>query len=77
MDRRTWRAIAKELALSPQQIRIVEAILRGKQDKQIAAELGLSIPTVRTYLTRIFDRVEVEDRLRLVLRIFAMAQDLK
>jgi len=74
MDDVTWKSIAKQLALSPQQTRIVELILRGQQDKEIAAELELSIPTVRTYLSRIFDRTEVTDRLKLVLRIFAMAQ---
>ena len=76
MSQSTWQAIAKTLAFSPQQTRIVELILRGRQDKEIAAELGLSVPTVRTYLKRIFDRSDVSDRLSLVLRIFAMAQEL-
>jgi len=66
---------SRRLALSPQQIRIVELLLRNKQDKEIAAELGLSFPTVRTYLRRIFDRVGVEDRTGLVLHVFALAQD--
>lgn len=74
MNARTWRTVAKSLELSPQQTRIVELILQGKQDKQIAAELSLSVSTVRTYLTRIFDRTQTSDRLILVLRIFALAQ---
>lgn len=76
MDAATWQAIIDELALPPQQIRVVELILRGQQDKEIALLLDLSFPTVRTYLKRIFDRVEVSDRVGLVLRIFAMAQKL-
>ena len=76
LDQVTWQAIAKTLAFSPQQTRIVELILRGRQDKEIATELSLSIPTVRTYLKRIFDRIDVSDRLSLVLRIFSMAQEL-
>lgn len=76
MTPQTWRAVVIKLKLSPQQRLIVESILRGNQDKQIAGELGLSVATVRTYLTRIFERTGVRDRLNLVLRIFAMAQQL-
>lgn len=76
MSQSTWQAIAKTLALSPQQTLIVELILRGMQDKDIAVELGLKVSTVRTYNRRIFFRLNVENRLALVLRIFAMAQKL-
>lgn len=76
MSQQTWRAIAKALALSPQQTRIVELILRGRQDKEIATELCLQVSTVRTYNRRIFFRLDVGNRLSLVLRIFAMAQEL-
>lgn len=76
MDAAIWQSIADELALAPQQIRIVELILRGRQDKEIAADLGLSFPTVRTYLGRIFERTGSPDRMGLVLRIFARAQEL-
>jgi len=76
MDAAIWQEVANQLALPPQQIRIVELILRGQQDKEIASGLGLSFATVRTYLKRIFDRLEVSDRVGLVLRIFAMAQEL-
>ena len=74
MDETTWQEVACELALSPQQLRIVELILRGQQDREIAARLGVSFHTVRTYLKRIFDRAGVADRMALVLRVFALAQ---
>lgn len=73
LDDALWREVADALALSPQQARIVELILQGKQDKDIAADLKLSVPTVRTYLKRVFDRVGVGDRIQLVLRVFALA----
>ena len=76
MNAETWHSVAETLSLSPQQARIVELILCGKQDKQIASELELSVPTVRTYLKRIFDRTETSDRLSLVLYIFAIAQEM-
>lgn len=75
MDQATWKAVAKSLDLPSQQLRIVEEILCGKQDKEIAETLGLSFPTVRTYLKRIFDRVGVKDRVSLILVIFAKAQE--
>ena len=67
-----WRHIVHSLHLSPQQARIVSLILQGKQDKEMSAELGLNRYTIRTYLRRIFDRADLEDRMELVLHIFAL-----
>jgi len=75
LDGETWTGVVADLALSPQQARIVGLILRGMRDKQIAAELGLSVPTVRTYLSRVFVRVGVQDRVELILRVFTVAQE--
>ena len=65
-----WEQIVRELGLPPRQAKIVDLILRGLADKQIASELNLSFSTVRTYLERVFARLEVPDRIQLVLRIF-------
>lgn len=73
-DATTWKRVVELLGLSPQQARIVERLLCGMCDKQIALDLGLSVPTVRTYLGRIFDRLGVDDRVQLILRIFAEAR---
>jgi DNA-binding NarL/FixJ family response regulator len=72
-DLQTWQKVAKLLALSPKQERIVELILQGKQDRQIAHQMSISVSTVRTYLTRIYGRIEVPDRVHLILRVFSMA----
>jgi DNA-binding NarL/FixJ family response regulator len=68
-----WRDLVERLQLPPQQIRIVELILRNCCDKQIATELGLKVPTVRTYLQRTYMRLDVSDRVELVLRLFALS----
>jgi DNA-binding NarL/FixJ family response regulator len=68
-----WQQLMDALQLPPQQIRIVELILRNRCDKQIAATLGIKMPTVRTYMHRIYERLGVNDRLELVLRLFAMS----
>lgn len=68
-----WREIARELRLPPQQKRIAGLILRHQCDKQIAAILRIKVPTVRTYLGRMFDRLGVSDREQLILLIFRLS----
>jgi DNA-binding NarL/FixJ family response regulator len=71
-----WNELIATLKLSPQQTRIVELILRNYCDKQIAAELQLKVPTVRTHLSRIFTRLKIEDRGGLVLMLFAASHQI-
>ena len=68
-----WRAVVAALRLSPQQARIVELVLRGMCDKQIALTLELSEPTIRTYLQRIFVRTSTHGRMGLALRVLAVS----
>jgi DNA-binding NarL/FixJ family response regulator len=70
-----WEALLRVLALSPQQSRVVKLLFDGKRDKQIAAAMNLSVWTVRSHLTKIFDRVEVSDRAELVLKIFRLIRE--
>lgn len=65
-----WLELQQDLSLSPRQTQVVEQLLCGRSDKQIADELGLSVPTVRTHLGRLFVHFDVEDRCELILRIF-------
>jgi DNA-binding NarL/FixJ family response regulator len=75
LDQRAWDAVVRQLALAPQQERIVRLIMLSRSDKQIAAELGIALSTVRTYLDRVYANAGVDDRLRLVHRIYATAID--
>jgi DNA-binding NarL/FixJ family response regulator len=77
MDPCVWTGVKAALELSPQQARIVELLLRGMRDKQIAVAMELRVPTIRTYLNRIFKRLGVQDRLELVVRVFVTAQELR
>jgi DNA-binding NarL/FixJ family response regulator len=72
IDAGEWQTIAREIHLTPQQSRVVWLILHGKRDKQIAAELGLSVRTVREHLKIMFERLGVDGRVELVLLVFAM-----
>ncbi|MGD1275910.1 MAG: LuxR C-terminal-related transcriptional regulator [Tepidisphaeraceae bacterium] len=70
-----WAVLVRALNLSARQAKIVDLILQGKKDKEIAKELGLSKYTIRTYLNRIFSRLEVTDRLGLVVKVFARCRE--
>lgn len=65
-----WLELVNELCLSPRQAEVVECLFQGRADKQIAFELQISISTVRTYLSRLFSRFDVQDRHELVLYVF-------
>ena len=64
-----WVFVQKELALSPQQAQIVRYLLQAKGDKQIAREMGIAIATVRTHMGRLFQKLDVSDRVELVLQV--------
>jgi DNA-binding NarL/FixJ family response regulator len=59
--------IVNELSLPPRQAGVIRNLFLGHSDKQIARELKISVPTVRTHLSRLFSRFDVQDRVELVL----------
>jgi len=65
-----WLELVNELCLSTRQAEVVKCLFLGRSDKQVALELQISVPTVRTYLSRLFSRFDVKDRHELVLYVF-------
>jgi len=65
------------LELSGQQARVAEMVMRGLGDKEIAAELGIGKGTVRTYIARLFVKMNVQDRIGLVVRLFVLAMSME
>jgi two-component system, NarL family, response regulator DevR len=53
---------AGEEALSPQERRILEHVVEGKTNKQIAAAMGISDKTVKNYLSNAFQKLRVKRR---------------
>ncbi len=70
-----WDRVAQTLSFPPQEKQVVELLMSGLQDKEIAAEMCIGVPTLRTYLARIFNRAGVASRLQLVLRVFSLARE--
>lgn len=64
-----WSILFDELSLSPRQREVTQYLFSGLSDKQIAKELEIAIPTVRTHLTRLFSRFDVQDRNELILHV--------
>ncbi len=45
----------------------------GRTNAQIAAELFLSLPTIKTHLARVFEKVSVTNRVQLALLVHQAA----
>jgi DNA-binding CsgD family transcriptional regulator len=65
-----WETILGELSLSRRQKEVVRHLFSSLSDKQIAAKLNISVPTVRTHIGRLFARFHLQDRSELILRVF-------
>lgn len=52
--------------LSPRETEVLHLIARGLANKQIASELMISEPTVKSHVAHILDKLEVPDRTRAV-----------
>lgn len=66
---REWTTLGGGLGLSRRQTQIVRCVIRGNSDKQIARRFRMSASTVRTHLTRAFDKLNVRNRNELILFI--------
>lgn len=62
-----WHRVSRELNLSPRQGALAQSLLLGRSDKQIAREMGITVPTVRSHITRLFRKFDVSDRIELIL----------
>jgi DNA-binding NarL/FixJ family response regulator len=72
-----WEFVAHRLRLSRRQRQITELIVRAKKDKQIAAALGMNEWTLRSHITRVFNRLGIADRVELVVLVFGMVRKLE
>jgi DNA-binding CsgD family transcriptional regulator len=64
-----WREIAGSLRLSGRELQILRAIFDDRTESAIARELGISPCTIHTYCERLYRKLYVTDRVRLVLRV--------
>jgi DNA-binding NarL/FixJ family response regulator len=58
----------KPVQLSPREQAVVDGLARGWTYKQMAAELDISIDTIRTYIRRIYEKLHVQSRTEAVAK---------
>ena len=66
LDGSQIRAIAAEHGITPRELEIVELILKGRSNKQIADHLCIAHHTVKNHLYRLYQKLGVETRHELV-----------
>lgn len=70
LSQREWDHLTEAFALPPRQQEIVRLLFSGFGDKQIAAKLGIALPTVRTHMGRLFAKLGANDRSEVLLTLF-------
>ncbi len=63
---------AHSISLSKREKQVLEKILRGRSNPQIAQDTGVTLNTIDTYVRRIFDKLDVTDRTTAALRALAL-----
>jgi DNA-binding NarL/FixJ family response regulator len=56
-------------SLSERELQVLQALSRGHTYKQIAADLGISLGTVRTYIQRIYEKLHVHSHAEAVMKL--------
>jgi DNA-binding NarL/FixJ family response regulator len=66
---RTDRARARMATLSPREHDVALAVARGQANAEIAAALHLSVPTVKAHVSRLLDKLDVDNRVQIALLV--------
>jgi DNA-binding NarL/FixJ family response regulator len=65
----TWEEIARSLKLSGRELQILRDVFDDHTEFTIAANLSVSPHTVHTHCERLYRKLAVSDRVKLVLRV--------
>jgi DNA-binding CsgD family transcriptional regulator len=56
-------------ALTPTEVEVANAVAAGLTNQQAAERLFMSVPTVKTHLRHIFDKLAITNRSQLVVAV--------
>ena len=66
---RADQAPGRMAALSPRERDVALAVARGQANAEIAAALHLSVPTVKAHVSRLLDKLDVNNRVQIALLV--------
>ncbi|MEM8680215.1 MAG: LuxR C-terminal-related transcriptional regulator [Planctomycetota bacterium] len=64
-----WTEIAGAIGLSPRECEVAQLLFQGRTRQQIAEQLQITPRTVRHYLESLHDKLDVTNRVGVVLRL--------
>jgi DNA-binding CsgD family transcriptional regulator len=59
-------AAIRSLGLSPREVEILQALVTGESNKELARRLGISPNTIKTHAARIYDKLDVKRRVQAI-----------
>lgn len=69
ISRQEWPAISMDLRLTARESEVVVLLFQGRSCESIAHRLSIKSRTVRQFLEQVYRKLDVQDRVALVLRI--------
>jgi DNA-binding NarL/FixJ family response regulator len=69
VDARRERAATVLRRLSPREREVAEAVATGRSNAEISADLHMSVPTVKAYVSRVLDKVGCTNRVQIAILI--------
>ena len=64
---RTVGARGRLASLTERELDVARAVGRGLSNADIAGELHLSVPTVKAHVSRLFDKLDVSNRVQIAI----------
>ncbi|MEM7329815.1 MAG: LuxR C-terminal-related transcriptional regulator [Pseudomonadota bacterium] len=67
-----YKSADRERTLSGRELEAINMIARGKSNPEVAEAMSVSVNTINTLLRRIFEKLDVSDRVSAVMRAYAL-----
>lgn len=67
-----YQSSGQERTLSGRELEAINNVARGKSNQEVAEAMAVSVNTINTLLKRIFDKLDVTDRVSAVMRAYAL-----
>lgn len=68
------RQLSDQFSLTPRELEVARAVLEGGSDKSICRTLHISLPTLRSHIQHLFDKLSVNSRTEFCSKVFLGVQ---